>query len=423
MLSPPAENLKSPQATMPKEQRTLASFFQVSKPAKRKGTEEPGESAEEDKDDGGQEPAPAARLQKRRNVVESDSEEDDDETIRAAMTGVPSKQPDVGSTQSEPLGRPSAPAHTKRPAPASAAAPGNSSSPSEVASKQAFSIFTKPTKKAKETEPAAAPAAPAAAKTSPPVKVEAVTKPPAIEASPVAANASAAAAVKREAMPYRKLSKCLDDIDSTTKRLDITKFAREFIREVIRTSPQSLLQCMYLCINKLGPDHDNIELGVGDSILIKAIAQSSGRKPDKIKQEYGAAGDLGDIAMQAKGKQGTLSFGAKPKPLTVPQVFGALRDIADCSGSGSQQTRVDIIKKLLVAGVSTEPKFIIRHCQGKLRIGMSDKTLLVAAAHAFALSPIGPDGVGVDLEFKTSVCLTFRAIEPPSHKPPASVLR
>ena len=89
-------------------------------------------------------------------------------------------------------------------------------------------------------------------------------------------------------------------------------------------------------------------------------------------------------------------------PLLVLDLFQFLKDIAGSGGTGSQQVRVDIIRKMLVRAVDAEPMFIIRHCQGKLRIGMSDKTLLVAVAQAFAMTPIGPDGLGHDIEFKTS---------------------
>ena len=67
--------------------------------------------------------------------------------------------------------------------------------------------------------------------------------------------------------------------------------------------------------------------------------------------------------MGAKGKQGTLGFGAKPKALTVPDIFTSLKKIADCKGNGSQQERVNLIKQLLVRAVDSESKFIIRHCQ------------------------------------------------------------
>ncbi len=236
--------------------------------------------------------------------------------------------------------------------------------------------------------------------------------------SATAAVASAAAATKKEkaaaaaagpvgsadgapaALQYRELAACLDQVGSTTKRLEITKHMSDFVRSVLKKSPASLAQCLYLSINKLGPDHDNIELGVGDSLLIKAIAQSTGRTPEKIKKDFKESGDLGELAMAAKGAQKTLGFGAKPKPLTVPDIFGALRKIADCKGNGSQQERVNLIKGLLVRAVGSESKFIIRHCQGKLRIGMSDKTVLVSCAHAFAQTVVGPSGVGEDRKFR-----------------------
>ena len=217
-------------------------------------------------------------------------------------------------------------------------------------------------------------------------------------AAAAAAGTTGSADGAPAALQYRELAACLDQVGSTTKRLEITKHMSD--RSVLKKSPASLAQCLYLSINKLGPDHDNIELGVGDSLLIKAIAQSTGRTPEKIKKDFKESGDLGELAMAAKGAQKTLGFGAKPKPLTVPDIFEALRKIADCKGNGSQQERVNLIKGLLVRAVGSESKFIIRHCQGKLRIGMSDKTVLVACAHAFAQTVVGPSGVGEDRKFR-----------------------
>ena len=48
-----------------------------------------------------------------------------------------------------------------------------------------------------------------------------------------------------------------------------------------------------------------------------------------------------------------------------------------------------IIKKLLAACQGNEAKFIVRSLEGKLRIGLADKTLVVALAHAIVLKTIG----------------------------------
>ena len=77
-------------------------------------------------------------------------------------------------------------------------------------------------------------------------------------AAAAAAGSSASGAFASGPLEYRVLAKCLDQIGGTTKRLEITKYMSDFIRDVLRTSPDSLKECLYLSINKLGPDHDNI---------------------------------------------------------------------------------------------------------------------------------------------------------------------
>lgn len=49
-----------------------------------------------------------------------------------------------------------------------------------------------------------------------------------------------------------------------------------FFRSVIVLSPGDLLQCVYLCLNKLAPAYQGVELGVGETVLMKAIAQATG---------------------------------------------------------------------------------------------------------------------------------------------------
>jgi hypothetical protein len=65
---------------------------------------------------------------------------------------------------------------------------------------------------------------------------------------------------------------------------------------VIESTPSNLLQCVYLTINRIAPDYEGLELGIGESLLVKAIAESSGRSVAQIKSELEKTGDLGDIA-------------------------------------------------------------------------------------------------------------------------------
>ena len=97
-------------------------------------------------------------------------------------------------------------------------------------------------------------------------------------------------------VPYSALCGTFDTISSTTKRLEILSHLAKFYRTVIETTPSNLLQCVYLTINRIAPDYEGLELGIGEGLLVKAIAESSGRSVAQIKSELEKTGDLGDIA-------------------------------------------------------------------------------------------------------------------------------
>nr|XP_019044125.1 DNA ligase 1 [Kwoniella bestiolae CBS 10118]OCF23055.1 DNA ligase 1 [Kwoniella bestiolae CBS 10118] len=195
-----------------------------------------------------------------------------------------------------------------------------------------------------------------------------------------------------EAVPYAALVSTFEKIEATTKRLEILELLTQFFLVVAKrdTAKQAkdsnLLKVVYLCINRLCPDYMGIELGIGETLLIKAIAESTGRATTKIKEDLRKEGDLGKVAMNSRNTQPTMF---KPKALTVPYVFQNLTEIAKATGNASQAKKVGIIKKLLAACQGNEAKFIVRSLEGKLRIGLADKTLVVALAHAIVLKGMG----------------------------------
>ncbi|KCV68015.1 DNA ligase 1 [Fonticula alba] len=192
-------------------------------------------------------------------------------------------------------------------------------------------------------------------------------------------------------VPYSALTDTFQAVESTTKRLIITELLCAFFRQVIYRSPEDLIACVYLCINRVAPAFEGVELGLGESILVKAISESTGRTPAAIRTQLASVGDLGTIAQASRLKQATLM---KPARLTVRRVLASLREIAHFSGSSSVKKKTDKISQMLVACIDSESKYLVRSLEGKLRIGLAEQTVLAALAHASVLSRRFPDRPG-----------------------------
>jgi DNA ligase-1 len=207
-----------------------------------------------------------------------------------------------------------------------------------------------------------------------------------------------------ESVPYAALCTTFSKIEMTTKRLEILAHCSLFLRQVLRLTPGDLLPTTLLMINKLAADYAGVELGIGESLIMKAISESTGRSLQHIKTEQNEIGDLGLVAAKSRSKQPTMF---KPKALTVAGVHKGLMAIATIEGQGAQGRKVDGIKKLLSAadahnagkavdiekdkGGPSEAKYIVRTLEGKLRLGLAERTVVVALAQAMKFHEMSQD--------------------------------
>jgi DNA ligase N terminus len=201
-----------------------------------------------------------------------------------------------------------------------------------------------------------------------------------------------------ESIPYLALVDTFESISKVGGRLDKESLFCRLFRAVISTTPLELDAIVHLASNSVGPAYEGLELGIGDSLLVKAVCEATGRKKDAVEEDYEKEGDLGNVALLSRNSQKTLSFASKPKPLLAIQVLEMLRAISRTKGTKSQGRKVEIIKGVMVKCQGSEAKFIVRALQGKLRIGTAEQTVLVALAHAFAMSPSPPPAEAAGLE-------------------------
>ncbi|KAG8140287.1 putative DNA ligase protein [Naja naja] len=187
-------------------------------------------------------------------------------------------------------------------------------------------------------------------------------------------------------IPYMAVARTFEYIEEESARLKIIETLSNLFRSVIVLSPQDLLPCVYLCLNRLGPAYEGLELGIGKTILMKALAQATGRQLDQIKAEAAEKGDLGVVAENSRTTQGTVF--APPK-LGAAAVFGKLQAIGHMAGSSSMNKKIDIIKSLFVACRHSEARYVARSLEGKLRIGLAEQSVLSALAQAASLTPPG----------------------------------
>ncbi|KAF4675378.1 tRNA ligase [Perkinsus chesapeaki] len=191
-------------------------------------------------------------------------------------------------------------------------------------------------------------------------------------------------------LPYSLLALALQKIEDLKNsgqgsKKKVLVILSNLFRVIIYYNPSELIYAVYLLINKLRPDYENVEVGVGDHVILKAMAQVYGRSEKHITADIsnGNAADLGEAALLSRVNQPMLFA---PPPLTISKLYKELLVMSQAKGKDSQKLRKDIITKCLVAAKGEEAKYIVRTLQGRLRVGILSATILQALAYAFVLT-------------------------------------
>ncbi len=175
-------------------------------------------------------------------------------------------------------------------------------------------------------------------------------------------------------------------LESITSRTLITNFIVDLLK---KTPVEVIDKTIYLLQGILWPDWKGYpELGIGEKMLIKAIALATQTKESLVEQLYKSLGDLGKVAeklktdMEAKLKKtaSLLAYVSGEKELTVSEVYEKLTRIALAQGEGSKDIKLKILAGLLSDAKPKEAKFIVRFVEGRLRLGVGDATIMDALA-------------------------------------------
>jgi DNA ligase-1 len=184
-------------------------------------------------------------------------------------------------------------------------------------------------------------------------------------------------------MEFSRLSSYFLKLEQTASRNEMTEILAELFS---RTSADEVDLVCYLSLGRLVPLYESLEFQLAEKMVIRVIGQAFEVGEDEVKADYKKVGDLGEVAQQLKvhakgraGKSPRQRAGRqklKVKDLTILDVYRRLRKIAEESGEGSQQRKVDGLAGLLHLLDSLSCKYVVRMVLGRLRLGFSDVTIL-----------------------------------------------
>src|SRR2546425_4950716 len=102
---------------------------------------------------------------------------------------------------------------------------------------------------------------------------------------------------RRAGMTFAELSGYLDRLESTSSRNELVKTLAELYT---KSSPDEIQPLTYLIQGRLVPFFEPVEIGLGEKLVIAAIAQAFATPSDEVAKLFGRLGGPG--------------FGAAPPP-------------------------------------------------------------------------------------------------------------
>ena len=179
-------------------------------------------------------------------------------------------------------------------------------------------------------------------------------------------------------MDFLTIAEIFEEMHKTNSRLVLI----DHLVTLFKSTPvNTIKKIIYLLQGKLSPASEGIELGLGEKLTIRAIAESSGISVKEVEEKYGKIGDLGETAKEiAKNKYQQTLLSEK---ITIERIYSTFEKIAKSLGSQSQIIKLRLVSSLLNDATPLESKYIIKFLLGNLRLGIAEYSIIDALAIAF----------------------------------------
>ncbi len=183
-------------------------------------------------------------------------------------------------------------------------------------------------------------------------------------------------------MLFSRFSEYLQKLEKTSSRLEITAILKELFLE---TNEKEIKEVVYLSLGILAPNYESKLLNLAEKMVLRSISFAYDKDLSSVTKIYKELGDVGDVAEKLAHSK---TAGSE---LTVNEVFSKLVLIADDSGEGSQDRKIEKFAELIKGLDSLSVRYVARIPVGKLRLGFSEKTILDALGIGEDAYNIRPD--------------------------------
>ena len=181
-------------------------------------------------------------------------------------------------------------------------------------------------------------------------------------------------------MKYEELVNVYEALNATTKRLEKTEILSNFLKTV---NSELLPQVTLMCLGKVFPSWSEEEQGIGDKLVMKAVADVAGVSVLEVEDKVRDEGDIGAASeVLVKNKKQMTFFS---QPLTIEFVFNNLRKLTKISGNRSTSRKISVILELLSSASAVESKYICRTLVEQLRIGVGEGIIRDGISGAFSI--------------------------------------
>lgn len=189
-------------------------------------------------------------------------------------------------------------------------------------------------------------------------------------------------------MKFNKLAQLYEKLENMSSHNTMRDTLATFFK---KTPTADVDKVAYLTLGQISSQYSDVLMGMAAKMVVKSIAQAANEKEADITKEYKKKGDIGTVAeAHAKGKS----------TLTIKEAFDTLHQIAEASGTGSQDKKIKLLAELLKKSSPLEARYLARIVVGDLRMGVGDKTVL----DALSIAKLGSKQAKNALEHAYNIC-------------------